>query len=111
MSSLHSRRPPILEQGEIRRGEQRGVDGGGGGTLRQPPRSSGREDLIGDIGSKGHDVKKKKMSRWRMIMSLIVLILLALLFEQMRFMFGARVVKSRGSGLRAKQDAVSHISV
>lgn len=112
MSSLHSRRPPKLEQGELRRGKHRGIGGGsgggdGGGTLRRPPSLSGGEDSIGDAGNKGNDGKKKCCSLWRMLTSLVVLLLLAYLFVQVRFMFGAWVMRSGGSGLRAGKDATS----
>lgn len=108
MNSLHSRRPPKLEQGDLRRGKLRGVCGGngGGGTMRRPPStsSSGREDCNGDVGSKGNEVKRKCCSLGRMMTAMIVLILLAFLFIQMRFMFGAWVMESSGPGLRAKQN-------
>jgi hypothetical protein len=108
MNSLLSRRPPKLEQGDLRRGKLRGggVGNGGGGTLRRPPSasSSGREDSIGNVGSKCNEVKRKCCSLGRVITAMIVLILLAFLIMHMRFMFGVPVTESSGSGLRAKQN-------
>ncbi len=106
MSSLHSRRPPKLEQGELRRGKQHGVNGGGGGILRLPPSSSERKDYIGDPGSKGNDVKKRFCRVWKMISLLVLLFVLSFLFVQMRFVLREWIMNSSGSGLRAKQDAV-----
>jgi hypothetical protein len=106
MSSLHSRRPPKLEQGELRRGKQSGLGGGsvaGVGILRRPPNSSERNDSIGDTGSKG---KKRFCSVWKMISLLVLLSVLSYLFVRMRFMFREWVMNSSSSGLRAKQDAV-----
>jgi hypothetical protein len=84
MSSLHARRPPKLEQGDLlRRKKQRGA----GGTLRRPPNDGITVLDIpsggGGIGGNGPLKKKKCCTLCRSISSFVI-IFLALLFMRGR---------------------------
>mmetsp|Transcript_1748 Transcript_1748/g.3742 ORF Transcript_1748/g.3742 Transcript_1748/m.3742 type:complete len:123 (-) Transcript_1748:157-525(-) len=110
MNSLHARRPPKLEQGDLRRNKQRGVASHtpikGGGSLRRPPNAAGIDVSVGSGGNGGgNGTKKRFCSFWRMTTSVLVVILLTFLFMQIRGLFGAWVMKSSGSGLRSNQNS------
>mmetsp|Transcript_458 Transcript_458/g.1019 ORF Transcript_458/g.1019 Transcript_458/m.1019 type:complete len:122 (-) Transcript_458:306-671(-) len=107
MSSLHARRPPKLEQGDLRRNKQRNTGHApikGGGSLRRPPNAVGIDISKGGGGNGGNGSNKRFCSLRRMIMSVLVVIFLTFLFIQIRHViFGASIVKSGGSGLRVNQ--------
>ena len=100
MSSLHARRPPKLEQGDLlRRNKQRGA----GGTLRRPPNNG---ITVLDIPSGGGvSSKKKKFCTPCRCISSFVVIFLALLFMRGRAVLdrAAWPLKSNigGVGLRS----------
>lgn len=112
MSSLHARRPPKLEQGDLRRNRQkRGLAAAGhhsqikgGGSLRRPPSAVGMEGSSG--GGSGGSQKKKFCSMWRIISSVLVVLLLAYLFVQVKYLLAGSSNMEKGAngyGLRASQ--------
>lgn len=112
MSSLHARRPPKLEQGDLRRNKQRGAGGHapikpGGGSLRRPHNANAAGADVSSGHGGGNGSEKKKCRTWRMITSVLVVVLLTYLFMQVRVrdMFGGWFMKNSGSGLRANQNA------
>ena len=126
MNSLHARRPPKLEQGNLWRNRKRvagststknhiTVKGGGGGSLRRPP-NAGIEVPAGNNngngaggGSSNGSSSKRFCNRWRIIVSVLILIILTYLFVQVRgIIFGSSIVKESNSGLRAKQNVDSN---
>lgn len=111
MSSLHARRPPKLEQGDLGRNKQRRPGHTqimkGGGSLRRPPNAGGVEVVMGGGGNGGSGGPKKKFcSLWRIIVSVLVVILLAFIFMQIRDLLGLRGMKLGGSTLRANQEEI-----
>lgn len=113
-SSLHARRPPKLEQGDLRRkrvaaGHHITAKGGGGGSLRRPPTAPGMEVSMGggnggSSGGGGGGSNKRFCSPWRIMKSILAIVLLAFLFVQVRdTLFGKSNAKNNGSGLRARQ--------
>ena len=104
MGSLHARRPPKLEQGDLRRKSKRGANNSqikGGGSLRRPPSADVPRGVDGSNGG-NHSSRKKFWTLWRMTASVIVVILLTLMFMQLRDLLRT----SKGSSsLRANQNA------
>jgi hypothetical protein len=103
MSSLHARRPPKLEQGDLlRRNRQRAA----GGTLRRPPDNgvAALEIPAGGGGSGGNNLSKKKRicTPCRCI---TVIILLIFLFVRGRAALGREAWPLKtspvGAGLRS----------
>lgn len=104
MSSLHARRPPKLEQGDLRRNKQRGSDG----SLRRPPDgiSAGLEIPLGgeEDRSDGKSKKRKFWSPCRCITLIVITFLMTLIYIQRRVTgrtiwqvaFGWRPLKSGG---------------
>ena len=106
MSSLHARRPPKLEQGNLlRRIKQRGA----GGTLRRPPGNgaTGLEIPSGDYGSGGNGPpRKKKCCTPCRCVTFFVIIFLIVLFMQRRAVLDRAawpLKSSSGVGLRSNQ--------
>jgi len=128
MSSLHARRPPKLEQGDIRRKRRQQkqqnashikvpsstINTNGGGSLRRPPNSAGIEVAMGAPprtmggggnnggGSTNSTSTKRFCSARRMILLILVSIFVTFLYLQMRgFMSSGAstsIVKSDGGG-------------
>mmetsp|Transcript_43924 Transcript_43924/g.93483 ORF Transcript_43924/g.93483 Transcript_43924/m.93483 type:complete len:136 (+) Transcript_43924:564-971(+) len=93
MRSLHARRPPKLEQGDLRRKRQQkhrntvhAPTNAGGGSLRRPPNASAIEVPKGGGGSNGGSGggSKRFCSARRMIVTLLVATFLAFIFMQIR---------------------------
>jgi len=97
MSSLHARRPPKLEQGDLRRNKQRGSGGGISAGLEIP--LGGEEDR-----SDGKSKKRKFWSPCRCIFLIVITFLMTLIYIQRRVTgrtiwqvaFGWRPLKSGG---------------
>mmetsp|Transcript_43925 Transcript_43925/g.93487 ORF Transcript_43925/g.93487 Transcript_43925/m.93487 type:complete len:128 (+) Transcript_43925:564-947(+) len=114
MRSLHARRPPKLEQGDLRRKRQQkhrntvhAPTNAGGGSLRRPPNASAIEVPKGGGGSNGGSGggSKRFCSARRMIVTLLVATFLAFIFMQIRgISLGSSVRKSGVPGLRARQN-------
>lgn len=106
MSSLHARRPPKLEQGDLCRNKQRGS----GGSLRRPPSNDGSaaglEISLGgeEDRSDGKSKKRKFWSPCRCITIVVMTFLMTLIYIQRRVTgrtiwqvaFGWRPLKSSG---------------
>jgi hypothetical protein len=102
MSSLHARRPPKLEQGDLRRNR------GSGGSLRRPPSNDGAGleiPLGGEEESDGKQKSRKSFwSPWRCITYIVITFLMSLIYIQRRVTgrtiwqvaFGWRPLKSGG---------------
>jgi len=60
----------------------------------------------GGNGGGGGSPKKKFCSLWRMIVSVMIVILLAFIFMQIRDLLGLRSMKRGGSTLRANQNEI-----
>ncbi len=111
MGSLHARRPPKLEQGDLRRKSKRGANKSqlkGGGSLRRPHSASGNSiDVpLGGAGVGGNNGGKKFCSLWRIAASVTVVILLTLMFIQLRDILAAK----GSSGLRPNQNAETSLN-
>ncbi len=104
MSSLHARRPPKLEQGDLlRRNKQRGAEG----TLRRPPNNGDAAlDIPSGGGGSGGNIPSKKKricTLCRCIPSVVTILYLIFLFVRGRAVLDRRAWpdSSGGVGLRS----------
>lgn len=97
MGSLHARRPPKLEQGDLRRKNRNAAAHPplkGGGALRRLPTGGPGND-------QGNSGKSQFCSPSRMIKSIIVMVFLTFVYMRLRDKFGQSKMKGISPGLRA----------
>lgn len=113
MSSLHARRPPKLQQGDLRRKSKlsRGTSiiKDGGGSLRRPPNTGESPRLVNGSGNKRGKSTMKNICRiFKMIACIGVVLALAVPFFRLRNLILNNTNRSSGPGLRANNNIANN---
>ena len=102
MSSLHARRPPKLQQGDLRRKSKQSRDTaiikGGGGSLRRPP-TTGEGPRVNGSGNKRGSTMKNICRIFKMIACIGVVLALAVPLFRLR-----NLIWNDTPGLRANNN-------
>ena len=103
MSSLHARRPPKLQQGDLRRKSKQSRDTaiikGGGGSLRRPPTTGEGPRVNGSGNKRGMSTMKNICRIFKMIACIGVVLALAVPLFRLR-----NLIWNDTPGLRANNN-------